>query len=28
MIDHYGGTVWVEANDPTGAAFVVELTTA
>ena len=28
MIDHYGGTVWVEANDPTGAAFVVEMTTA
>jgi len=28
MVDHYGGTVWVETNDPTGAMFVVELATA
>jgi len=23
MVDHYGGTVRVEANDPTGAVFVI-----
>ena len=25
LVDHYGGQVWVEDNEPTGAVFVVEL---
>lgn len=28
LVDQYGGEVWVEDNDPTGAVFVVELPTA
>nr|WP_239641328.1 ATP-binding protein [Haloarcula japonica] len=25
MVEEYGGTVWVEDNEPTGAVFVIEL---
>ncbi|WP_324662361.1 HAMP domain-containing sensor histidine kinase [Haloarcula sediminis] len=28
MVDHYGGSVRVEANEPSGSVFVVELVTA
>jgi len=25
LVDQYGGRVWVEDNEPTGAVFLVEL---